>query len=111
MRTYTILYALLFFFSVPLAASARENVDYWYIKDFKSEIAVGKDSSLTITEDITADCGNSAGKHGIFRILPTETRTEAGTFKSPIRLISITDFEGRPYEYSESKNPFDHTIS
>ena len=41
----------------PLGIFARENVDYWYIKDFHSDIQVNQDSSLLITEKIVADCG------------------------------------------------------
>ena len=39
---------------------ARENVTDWYIKNFETEIVVNKDSTLDITEWITADCGNAA---------------------------------------------------
>ena len=87
----------------PSLSQARENVNYWYIKDFKSEILVNKDSSLDITEDIVADCGQCVGKHGIFRVLPTQIYTNEGTIKTPIKLISITDFDNRPYKYSTSK--------
>src|SRR3990172_3074376 len=89
-----LLLGLLFF--VPFRVSARENVDYWYIKDFQSEIRVNLDSSLDITEKITADCGGCFGKHGIFRILPTQVQaTDKEVIKTPIELQSITDFRGR----------------
>ncbi|PIZ76687.1 hypothetical protein COY05_00335 [Candidatus Peregrinibacteria bacterium CG_4_10_14_0_2_um_filter_38_24] len=91
-------------FAFGFSASARDNVDYWYIKDFQSEIVVNKDSSLLITEKITADCGSCFNKHGIFRILPTETNTTAGTFKRPVELISITDFDGNSLQYDETND-------
>ncbi|MCK9186387.1 DUF2207 domain-containing protein [Candidatus Gracilibacteria bacterium] len=91
-------------FAFGFSAYARENVNYWYIKDFQSEIIVNKDSSLLITEKITADCGSCFNKHGIFRILPTETNTTVGTIKRPVELVSITDFDGNPLQYSSTNS-------
>lgn len=86
--------------------------DDWYIKDFSSQVVVNKDSTATITEDIVADCGNAEGKHGIFRILPlTSQKTTEEIIKSPIELISITDFVGRSYKYEEILNRQDKTIT
>ncbi len=96
----------------PVLAVARENVDYWYIKDFQTEIVVNKDSSLLITEKITADCGGAIGKHGIFRILPTAIKiTDGRKIKMPVELIGITDFSGKPHKYQETKNKFENTIT
>ncbi|MFA6394186.1 MAG: DUF2207 domain-containing protein [Patescibacteria group bacterium] len=100
----------------PLTGRARENVTDWYIKDFQSEIIVNKDSSLDITENIIADCGNASDKHGIFRILPDAVRIESAdgkitAVKTPVELIGITDFEGHKLKYKETKNFFDKTIT
>jgi uncharacterized membrane protein len=95
----------------PFHSLARENVFDWYIQNFQVGILVNPDSSLLITERITADCGNAPGKHGIFRVLPTQTNTSEGTIKTPIKLISITDFNDRPLKYSTTNNPFDHTVT
>lgn len=93
-------------------ALARENVTNWYIKDFISDIQVNKDSRLLISEKITADCGQCVGKHGIFRILPTQLALDTGeTIQMPVELVSITDFNGTPLNYSVSKNRGDHTIT
>ncbi|HOW60360.1 MAG TPA: DUF2207 domain-containing protein [Candidatus Moranbacteria bacterium] len=101
--------ALLIF---PGVAFARENVYDWYIKDFNSEIIVNKDSTLNITETIVADCGKATGKHGIFRILPTNIKiTDGATIKTPVTLLSITDANGKPYNYQETKNSSDDTIT
>ncbi len=99
-----------FFFSA--SAKARDDVSDWYIKDFESEIIVHEDSSLTITEKILADCGYATEKHGIFRVLPLQLEKK-GTepVKTPIKLISVTDFNGRAYKYIESVNVDKHTIS
>lgn len=95
----------------PRLVFARENVNYWYIKDFISEITVNSDSSLTIIEGITADCGACVDKHGIFRILPTVWNTTEGKIQTPVELLSITDFSGKPYKYQTLMNYFDGTIT
>jgi uncharacterized membrane protein YgcG len=103
------LLAFLIFPKITLAAE-RSVITDWYIQDFQSEIVVNKDSSLTITEKITADCGNLPGKHGIFRVLPTQINTtDQGTIKTPIKLISITDFNGIPYNYTTANDYSNHT--
>jgi uncharacterized membrane protein YgcG len=92
-------------------AEARENVSNWYVKDLRAEFALAPDSTMTVTEWITADCGECVGKHGIFRIVPTEARTERETIKTPTELISITDFAGQSYPYTETVNRGDATIT
>ena len=78
----------------------RDFVNDWYIKNFDATITVNKNSTLDVVEKITADCGQAIGKHGIFRTLPEETKIKNGrTIKTPIKLISITDFSGKPYKY------------
>jgi uncharacterized membrane protein len=107
-----LLLAALFFMVGQNKVSARENITDWYIQDFDSQIVVNKDSSLDITEKITADCGNLLGKHGIFRILPERINiTGGGAIKTPIELISITDFNGRAINYAESRNYSDNTVT
>ena len=85
-------------------AVTRPNVTDWYISDFDSKITVNKDSSLGISETITADCANAVGKHGIFRILPNHVTVGGKKIKMPVKLISITDQNGRLLQYSEAKN-------
>ncbi|OQA04909.1 MAG: hypothetical protein BWY68_00055 [bacterium ADurb.Bin400] len=102
------------FSALPGLADARDTADItdWYIKEFDSEIIVNKDSSLTITENIVADCGNLPEKHGIYRILPTfyqETATKR--VHTPIKLISITDFNDHPLKYKTSNNYFNNTVT
>lgn len=102
---------IIYCFFVPSVSFSREYVYDWYIKYFETEIVANKDSSLLITEMITADCGNAPDKHGIFRILPTQIRTTEKTIETPVELISITDFNDRPLKYSTIKNSIDHTIT
>jgi len=108
-----ILFSFLFvvFAFLPLPVFSRENVDYWYIKDFKSEIKLNDDSSLDITEYITADCG-SAQKHGIFRTLPTQKLIDdSKKIDMPIDLISITDFNDKRYNYSTTRDNYNKTVT
>lgn len=94
---------LMFIFAANFAyAQMRLNVTDWYIKDFGSKIVVNKDSSLDITETILADCGSAIGKHGIFRILPTSVNIEGKTVAMPVKLLSITDANGKAWQYSAS---------
>ena len=89
-----------------------EEITDWYIKDIQSTVIVNKDSSLFVEEKITADCGRLPGKHGIFRVLPLQSRTEEGEIiKTPIDLIGIADFEGNPLPYSTIKDRFDNTVT
>jgi hypothetical protein len=84
---------------------ARQNVNYWYVQNFDSHIVVNKDSSLDITEKITADCGTAVDKHGIFRVLPEKINLTTGeTIKTPVQIISITDFSGHPLKYTSTNN-------
>jgi len=92
------------------ARNPDEIID-WYIKNFETDITVNKDSSLLITENITADCGDLPNKHGIFRVLPTEVRTDSGIYKNPIELISITDSNNKPYHYQTIKDYSKKTIT
>lgn len=101
--------SIIFFFSLlviiffPDLSLARDNVVDWYIKDFRTEVVVNTDSSLTITETILADCGEAVGKHGIFRVLPIVNKTKDGNFITPVELISITDAKGNHLKYQESR--------
>ncbi|KKW16500.1 MAG: hypothetical protein UY56_C0015G0011 [Parcubacteria group bacterium GW2011_GWA1_50_14] len=109
-------FLLAFLFLALLAVSprpifAREGVNYWYIKDFKSELTVNPDSSLTVVERITADCGTCVGKHGIFRILPTVLNTTEGKIKTPVELLGITDFSGQPYKYQTINDHSQGTVT
>lgn len=92
------------FFLLPGTLQARENVADWYIQDFTSQIVVNENSTLDITETITADCGNALNKHGIFRILPTSATIDGVKVRIPVELISITDQNGRAWKYSQNKN-------
>lgn len=94
-----LLFSLLFLSPAFVSARSISEITDWYINSFDTTIVVNKDSSLLVTENIVADCGNLPNKHGIFRVVPTQIKTDKGIFKTPIELISITDFEGKPFKY------------
>jgi len=102
----SIFVVIIFFFSFVNFTDARtsKEITDWYIKSFETNIVVNKDSSLLITENITADCGNLVDKHGIFRVLPNQIKTDSGIFRTPIELVSITDFNGNSYKYTTLKS-------
>lgn len=99
------------FFTNAKNVFARENVTDWYIQNFDSEIIINKDSTLEITERITADCGNAAGKHGIFRVLPEDVKIGNKSLNIPVELVGITDFSGKKVKYSETRNRKDKTVT
>ncbi|MFA7243693.1 MAG: DUF2207 domain-containing protein [Patescibacteria group bacterium] len=112
MKKYLLSFVFALIVIFPIKALARDNVDYWYIKNFDSNITINKDSSLSIDEKITADCGDCVGKHGIFRMLPTVYSPELNkTNNLHIELISITNFQGQPYKYQTTNDYRDHTIT
>jgi len=115
-RFYKIFIFLIGIFSLaimPRTIFARElsEITDWYIKDFQSKISVNTDASLTVEERIVADCGNLPEKHGIFRVVPTQIKTDKGTIKTPVTLVSITDFDGTPLNFYQKTNNFDHVVS
>ncbi|MCL5794858.1 MAG: DUF2207 domain-containing protein [Patescibacteria group bacterium] len=110
-KTIIHIFILILLLIFPKNTLAQSNSD-WYLQDFQSEIIVNTDSSLTITEKITADADNLTGKHGIYRVLPTRyKKTSTEYVNTPIKLISITDFSDNPLKYQEKKDFYNHTIS
>ena len=100
------------FLLFPLASLfARDNIVDWYIKDFQSEMVVNKDSSLLITEKITADCDSLPNKHGIFRILPIKMNINGTLVNTPIKLISISDFNNKSIKFDTKIDSQNNTVS
>ncbi|MBP7060971.1 MAG: hypothetical protein KBA91_03270, partial [Candidatus Moranbacteria bacterium] len=99
------------FLSIVSPAQARENLTDWYIQDLRAEFVMSADSTMVVTEWIVADCGQCVGKHGIFRIVPTEARTGSKTIETPVELLSITDFDGKKYAYTETENRGNSTVT
>lgn len=113
MKRLFILLGFIFVILFPGTSHAQSAVlSDWVIRDFKSEITVNQDSTADITESITADCANLPGKHGIFRIVPAQIKIDNGTtMETPIKLISITDFDGKAIKYTSSNDTLKHTLT
>lgn len=112
MKLPLFVFSLLFavsFFTVPL--HARENVTEWYVKDFQAEFVMAPDSTMLVTERILADCGQCVGKHGIFRVMPLIATTPDGDIRTPVELVSITDFSGQPHPFETIANHGDQTVT
>jgi len=101
---YKILLSLAILLLCQTPVLAQGAITDWYIKDLQTQIIVNNDSSLDITENILADCGNLPDKHGIFRVLPKNYKTVNGDFVLPINLVSITGKDGEPIKYSVSSD-------
>lgn len=119
MKKYLILisltvFAISIFSSLPQKVNARDNdqITDWYLKDYNSEITVNKDSSLDITESIVADCGLLPNKHGIYRVIPYQSYGNNNeTFKAPISHISVKGLNGQYYNYEQTNDRSNKTIS
>ena len=73
----------------------------WVITSFHSEIIIGADSALTISEDIHVDFG-SLQKHGIFRTIPLRYRYDDTHDRFyTLEVMSVTDGT-RPLPHSDS---------
>jgi uncharacterized membrane protein len=106
---FLILFFSLFILHSPSQAQVSGD---WSIDRFNSVIDVNQDSSLTITEEISANCPNCFDKHGIFRILPTQTKVSNNkVVQTPVKLESVTDFNNNPLPYTTSNDYLNHTIT
>lgn len=88
----TAFFFLAVFSNQPLLAAADTS---WTITNFRSDIQIAKDTSVTVTETIEVDF-NNLQKHGIYRTIPVKYRTQLGNnLNIRFQLLSITDLEGR----------------
>ncbi len=81
------------------AAQASER-----ITDFKSDIAIGHDGSLTVTEVISADVEGALIKHGLFRVLAV-VRGGRDRLAIPLRVLRVArDAHAEPYRVISGAN-------
>lgn len=88
-------------------ASAQSYGGDWDIKNYDTEIQINADSTINVTEHIVADFTRSE-HHGIIRIIPVKyTDTNGKHSEIPIHIQSITDENGKSWNYkktNEGKN-------
>lgn len=89
---------------VPTILHAQDE-NAWTVTNFRSDIIVNTDASLTIKETINARCPQCIDKHGIFRVLPLSyVNDKRQRIYSPVELQSITDETGTPYPFTTKKS-------
>lgn len=97
---------------IPQTTSARDYISEWYIKDMQTTIDIQPDGSLDIEEKIAADCGDLPEKHGIYRVIPTTKYLTADeVIEYDVELTSITNERGVSYNYSESTDSYNDTLT
>lgn len=74
------------------------------INRFHSEIIINSDSSIDVREVIEVEFYRQ--RHGIYREIPYKFKDELGrTIKTPLKVISVTDAQGRSWNYRIIKTP------
>lgn len=97
MKKTLLLTSIFLLFIVISPAQAAEE-----IKSFDVTIELNQDSSFLVTEEINYDFG-SAQRHGIYREIPFKyTDGARGNFKVRMDEFSVTDENGRPYNFKVS---------
>jgi len=83
----------------PVKAVTSPSQDY-VIENFQSKIEVNQDTSLMVTETIQARF--DVPKHGLFRVIPVVYSAKGKTIRANLKIISIADENGQPYQYQTS---------
>jgi uncharacterized membrane protein len=82
------------------------------IDNFDSQIRLNTDSSATINETLSVNCGTLPNKHGIFRILSTKPSKANRDYEyTPIKLLGITNEAGKAYRYETILDRLNHTTT
>ena len=71
------------------------------INDFQTSIIINTDSSLLVEENIVYDFGTQE-RHGIYRDIPINYQTKLGNQSIGLKDISVTDENGKAYEFTSS---------
>ncbi|MFH1601504.1 MAG: DUF2207 domain-containing protein [Candidatus Shapirobacteria bacterium] len=90
----------IFLFFAFLSPALATSSDY-IIEDFKSEITINQDTSLTVAETILVNF--NINKHGIFRIIPTIYTAHGRTINAQLKILSIENEMSQPYQYQTSR--------
>ncbi len=91
------LVAALFLYAAPAYAQVGEEVS-----SFAADILVREDGTVGITERIGYYFPSP--RHGIYRDIPTRYVADGETFDIPLKVVSVTDGNGRPWQYQVIKN-------
>jgi len=94
---FIFIFAVLFAGASPAIARAEQ------INSFKTDIAVQRDSSLIVTEEINYDFGDEE-RHGIYRTIPYKYYRSGNNYNVRIKVLSVTDEQGSKYNYKITKS-------
>jgi len=81
--------------------SPKLNSLSYLIEEFKSNITVNQDTSLTVKETIIVNF--LVPKHGIFRLIPIVYSDGIKTIRAKFTLLSVTDNNNKPYPYTTER--------
>ena len=77
-------------FAILISLIFAGNSYAWTITDFHSDIQLNADGSANVTETIQADFSQDLQKHGIFRYIPFQTKTDTGMLnRTPISQVAV----------------------
>jgi uncharacterized membrane protein YgcG len=87
--------------SVNISVTQVTYPNGYVIENFQSNIKVNQDTSLTIAETIQANF--LIEKRGIIRLIPTLYTANGKTINAGFEIISVTDENKKPYNYSTGR--------
>ena len=98
-RNFAVCLFILTFFFLPFSKAFAEK-----IQNFQSNIEINKDGTVTVEEVIDYDFGGLQ-RHGLVRNLDYKRTNQDGkTYIIDFDVLSVTDQQGRPYNFSKSKS-------
>jgi len=102
LKNFFLIFFAIIFVTLPIFSNAAgEQVK---IKSIDSEIVIGKDGIVYVTENILADFSLSPG-HGIYRDIPYVYQNKDGSkLYTEIYIINVKDENNKHYIYSITKN-------
>ncbi len=94
-----VVFIFLFLILSPIHAVAQDFI----IDEFRSEITINKDSSITVEETIEVEFFRP--RHGIYREIPYKYKDELGkTIMAPVKVLSVHDISGNQWKYRVQKH-------
>ena len=100
-RTFVAVFILLICSLYLPSKISAQSEDLYSIENFESDITIREDTSVLVRETITVNFLSS--RHGIFRIIPTTYSNKGKTLNTNLKIVSIKDENGVPYNFTTSK--------
>lgn len=80
-----------------------------YIDAFDARIVVHENATIEVTERVEYDFGD-AERHGIYRTIPYSYQAKTETYTADIDSVLVTDGDGMPLPFSESRGNGELTL-